>query len=326
MRTPWRIRNATAASPGTASGHGGRGATGVSGWRSALAAALALTTLAMSTPALAADASLFEEGSSLLQGYSVSGGVFAEMGSGELSGWKYGHSLSPVGMGFRYYERNGFISGTIAAIAVMVGGAAAASGPKSTQTWESGGYRYTRTTYYSPAERAAMTAATASAAAGLFGSANQSFDLQIYSRQVGGNSEGYRVNMMLWGMPFADGSGMFDLGFGWGDVRSAVGESGKFLIAKYHYLGMPLRLSYAFGPVVAYGHFDWNWYGHATDTKELNNLQVTGSTSKVDTTGFPWRFGAQTAVLGRVYAEAAVTTPNLTSLSFGTHISLGARF
>lgn len=279
----------------------------------------------MSTPALAADASLFEPGSSLLQGYSVSGGVFAEMGSGELSGWKYGHALSPVGMGFRYYERNGFISGTIAAIVVMLGGAAAASGPKSTQTWESGGYRYTRTTYYSPAERAAMTAATASAAAGLFGSANQSFDLQIYSRQLGGNSEGYRINMMLWGLPFADGSGMFDLGFGLASVRSAIGEDGKFLISKYAYVGMPLRLSYAFGPVVAYGHFDWNWFGHSED-KQYNGLQVNGTTSTALNSEFPWRFGAQAALLGRVYAEAAVTTPELTSLSFGTHVSLGARF
>lgn len=176
MRSPWRIGlnkgtlSATAPLPGARPGRG---------WKAALASVLALATLATATPAAALDASLFEEGSSLLQGYSVSGGLFAEMGSGELSGWKYGHALSPTGMGFRYYERNGFISGTIAAIVVMVGGAAAASGPKSTQSWESGGYRYTRTTYYSPAERAAMTAATASAAAGLFGSANQSFDLQI---------------------------------------------------------------------------------------------------------------------------------------------------
>lgn len=246
-------------------------------WQAVLASSLLLTSLLASPPALA-DASLFEPGSSLLQGYSVSGGIFAEGGSGELSGWKYNHALAPVGMGFRYYERNGFISGTIAAIAVMLGGAAAASGPKSTQSWESGGYRYTRTTYYSPAERAAMSAATASAAAGLFGSANQSFDLQIYSRHLGGNSEGFRMNMMLWGLPFADGSGMFDLGFGWASVRSAVGEDGKFLISKYGYVGMPLRLSYAFGPVVAYGHFDWNWFGHS-DSKEYNSMEVKGSTT-----------------------------------------------
>ena len=30
--------------------------------------------------------------------------------------------------------------------------------------------------------------------------------------------------------------------------------------------------------------------------------------------------------MGRLYAEAAITTPKLTSLSFGTHLSLGARF
>ncbi len=295
-------------------------------WRAALAAAVAVSFAAVSTPAYAEKTELFDDGRALLQGFSVTGGVFAEMGSGELSAWKYGHSLSPMGMGFRYYERNGYISGTIAAIAIMLAGAAASSQPKSVQTWESGGYRYTRTTYYSPAERAAMNAATASAAAGLFGSENQSFDLQLYTRQLGGNSEGYRLNMMLVGFPFASGSGMFDFGFGLGNVRSAVGEDGKFLITKYHYVGMPMRLSYAFGPVVAYGHFDWNWLGHFEDDKEYNNLQVKGMTSTVDTAGFPWRFGAQAALLGRLYGEAAITTPHLTSLSFGTHISLGARF
>lgn len=133
------------------------------------------------------------------------------------------------------------------------------------------------------------------------------------------------MNMMLWGLPFANGSGMFDMGFGYGDVRSAVGENGKFLISKYNYLGMPIRLSYAIGPVVAYGHFDWNWYGHSGD-KQFNGLQVKGTTTTASNSEFPWRFGAQAALLGRVYAEAAITTPELTSLSFGTHISLGARF
>ena len=118
---------------------------------------------------------------------------------------------------------------------------------------------------------------------------------------------------------------MFDLGFGWASVRSAVGEDGKFLISKYGYVGMPLRLSYAFGPVVAYGHFDWNWFGHS-DSKEYNSMEVKGSTTTAINSEFPWRFGAQAAMMGRLYAEAAITTPKLTSLSFGTHLSLGARF
>ena len=49
-------------------------------WQAVLASSLLLTSLLASPPALA-DASLFEPGSSLLQGYSVSGGIFAEGGA-----------------------------------------------------------------------------------------------------------------------------------------------------------------------------------------------------------------------------------------------------
>lgn len=133
----------------------------------------------------------FEDGRSLLHSYSAIGAVFVEKGQTEFSGWKHDYPLTPVGMGFRYYERNGFVSGTIAAIAISIAGSAAASGPKRVESWESGGYRYTRTTYYSPAERQAMLAATSAAAGGVFGAKHQSFDLQVYSRYFGGNAEGY---------------------------------------------------------------------------------------------------------------------------------------
>jgi hypothetical protein len=251
-------------------------------------------------------------------------GVFVEGGGNEYSDWKGGNSPRPTSMGFRYYERNGFISGTIAAIAIAAGGAAAASGPKSTESWESGGYRYTRTTYYSPAERAAMTAATSAAAAGAFSAANQSFDLQVFTRHMGGNTEGYKLNM-LFGIPFADGAAMFDLGFGLGKVRSAVGEDGKFLISTHDYLGMPMRLSVAIGPVVTFAHFEWNWMGH-TDDADNNKPVVTGTTREIMNYSHPWRFGAQAALFGYVFAEAGLTTPSITSGSFGFTSTLGARF
>lgn len=276
-----------------------------------------------------------EDGRSILHGYSVIGGVFTESGQTEFSGWKHDHPLTPVGMGFRYYERNGFVSGTIAAIAISMAGSAAASGPKRVETWESGGYRYTRKTYYSPAEKQAMLAATSAAASGVFGAKHQSFDLQVYSRYLGGNAEGYKVNM-LFGVPFADGQGMFDFGFGWGNIKSATGESGQYLITKYTYAGMPFRLNYTFGPVVAYAHWDWNWIGHMDGTeynKKENlggatgaNSKTPGNTTEIFTSGFPWRFGAQTSLLGRIYLEAAALTPSLTSGKFGYNLSAGARF
>lgn len=306
------------------------------GWARLAALCTGLGVLA-AMPAQASDGNLFfEDGASLLQGYSVMGGAFVEGGGGELSGWKYDHPLRPTGYGFRYYERNGFITGTIAAIAIAVGGGMAAAGPKRVETWESGGYRYTRTTYYSPAEKAAMAAATSAAAAGAFGSANQSFDLEIYTRQMGGNSEGWRVNGMLFGVPFADGQGMFDMGFGYANVKSAIGESGKYLISNYHYLGMPMRLSYAFGPFVTYAHFEWNWLGHSDSTDynsknnqtqgTVNGKPVSSALTEIHTTGFPWRFGVQAALISRLYLEAALVTPNLTSGSFGGHATIGARF
>ncbi|MBM4342122.1 MAG: hypothetical protein FJ100_01950 [Deltaproteobacteria bacterium] len=224
----------------------------------------------------------FEDARSLLHSYSAIGGVFTERGQTEFSGWKHGHPLTPVGTGFRYYERNGFVSGTIAAIAISLAGSAAASGPKKVESWESGGYRYTRTTYYSPAERQAMLAATSAAASGIFGAKHQSFDLQVYSRALGGNAEGYKATM-LFGVPFADGQGMFDLGFGWGNIKTATGENGQYLITKYTYAGMPFRLNYTFGPLVAYAHWDWNWLGHSNDTdynKKENHGGTTSGTTK----------------------------------------------
>lgn len=266
----------------------------------------------------------FEPGVSLLQGYSVAMGAFVEGGNNEYSDYRGGNSPNPVSMGFRYYERNGFISGTIAAIAIAVGGAAAASGPKSVESWESGGYRYTRTTYYSPAERAAMTAATSAAAAGAFSIANQSFDLQVFTRHMGGNTEGYKLNM-LFGIPFADGHGMFDLGFGLGNVRSAVGEDGKYLVSQQDYLGMPMRLSGAFGPLVTFLQFEWNWMAH-TDDADNNKPKNIGTTRSVVNYAHPWRLGVQAAIFGYLFAEAGLTTPSITSGSIGFTSTLGARF
>lgn len=266
----------------------------------------------------------FEPGVSMLQGYSVAMGAFVEGGNNEYSDYRGGNSPNPTSYGFRYYERNGFISGTIAAIAIAVGGAAAASGPKSVERWESGGYRYTRTTYYSPAERAAMTAATSAAAAGAFSIANQSFDLQVFTRHMGGNTEGYKLNM-LFGIPFADGHGMFDLGFGLGNVRSAVGEDGKYLISRQDYLGMPMRLSGAFGPLVTFLQFEWNWMAH-TDDADNNKGKNTGTTREVVNYAHPWRLGVQAALFGYLFAEAGLTTPSITSGSMGFTSTLGARF
>lgn len=276
-----------------------------------------------------------EDGASVLQDYSMTVGGFTELGSGELSGWKYASALTPTARGVRIYERNGFISGTIAAIVMSMAGGMAANGPKKVESTDYGSYRVVKTTYYSPAEKAAMLAATSAAASGLFASAHQSFDLQIYTRNLGGHSEGWRMNGMVVGIPFADDRGMFDFGFGYAKVVSAVGVNGQYLISTYHYGGVPMRLSYALGPVVLYAHFDWNWLGHSdsVDYNSKNNGTQNkpagappSNLTEIQTTGFPWRFGAQAALLGRLYLEGALVTPKLTSGELGFHTSAGLRF
>ncbi len=170
----------------------------------ALAAILPRDVQASDSPEPDGGASMFEDGSSLLTSYSSTVGVLTEIGSGELSGWKHDHSLKPTAYGVRYFDRNGFVTGTTAAIAIAVAGAAAASGPKSSSTTYHRGYKVTRYPYYSPAEKAAMAAATSAAAASVLGAQHQSFDLQIYSRNLGVNSNGWRVTMMFGGQkPFS---------------------------------------------------------------------------------------------------------------------------
>ncbi|MSQ82651.1 MAG: hypothetical protein EXR77_07000 [Myxococcales bacterium] len=85
-----------------------------------------------------------------------------------------------------------------------------------------------------------------------------------------------------------------------------------------------------------YAHFDWNWLGHSED-KKYNGKQPgkkgDGSkvpddytTTEINTTGFPWRFGVQASLLGRLYIEGAAITPSLMSGKLGYNMSLGARF
>lgn len=268
---------------------------------------------------------LFEKGPALLHGYSATLGVTAMAGSGDFSGWRIDHAAQPTAMGFRYYERNGFISGTIFAILRVAAGAMAASGPKSVRTWEDSNYRYTETTYYSSAEKKAIQDAASNDAARAFTRPGQSFDLEVFSRNLGGDSEGYRLNMMMGGVKGARGKSMFDFGFGFGHVKSAAAADGQFLIVDWAYVGMPFRYSYAIGPAVVYGLFEWNWVGH-TRGDEATGIQVSANTTKLFTAGFPLRVGVAMAAMGRLYVDVALNTPSLTSGAVGFAGSAGLRF
>ncbi len=296
-------------------------------WLAALALAAAVSLLApgQAQARRFRSSMVFEDARSLLMNYSATAGVFVVGGGSDISGWRVGSKISPFGMGFRYQERNGFITGTTLGILRMFAGAMAASGPKSVESWDEGNTRYTRTTYYSQAEKQAISAAAANSAARMFASPHQGFDLEIYSRNVGGDASGYRLNMILGGFEMFRGYALLDLGFGWGSVTAAAADEGKYLITNWSYVGMPFRFSYAAGPVVIFGQWDWNWLGH-TRSEKYKATPAKGTTTTLNTAGFPLRVGASTAIFGRLYLEAVAMTPSVTSGAFGFSATAGARF
>lgn len=283
--------------------------------------------LLASTPAPARSfrvQSMVEPGVSLMNEYSSTTSLFLVGGTGEFSGWRAGHPLSPVGMGLRYHERNGFITGTIMALLQIFAGAMTAAGPKSVNTYTEGNYRVTETTYYSAAERRAIQERASNSASNMFSSPHQSFDLELYSRNVGGDVSGWRATMMIGG--FGDERRyMIDLGLGAGRATAAVAEDGMYLITHWAYFGMPIRFNYAAGPVLIFAQFDWNWLGHTRGEKVKASI-APGSTFEIHTAGFPLRVGVAAALLGRLYVEAVALTPSLSSGEFGYTAAAGARF
>ncbi|MCO4764357.1 MAG: hypothetical protein KC502_22795, partial [Myxococcales bacterium] len=163
----------------------------------ALAALLVMATASISQarPRLR----LIEDGRGLLHSYSATMGLIVN-NSGDFNSWSTGNPLHVQAMGFRYFERNGFITGTILALMRIFAAAAQTAGPKSQTSWTEGNYRYTRTTYYSQAEKNAINRAASNSATQMLTSPGQSFDLEIYSRNLGGDSSGYKVTMMFGGI------------------------------------------------------------------------------------------------------------------------------
>ena len=300
-------------------------------WRFAALLALALMASSALAPSMAAARSrlsLVEDGRGLLHSYSATMGLTYNR-SGDFNAWSTGSSLAVEAVGFRYYERNGFITGTILGILRIFTAAVAASGPKSSTSWTEGNLRYTRTTYYSEAEKQAMQRSASNSAANMMSSPGQSFDLEIYSRNLGGDASGYKLTMMMGGMKLsgrgARAKGMLEIGMGFGSVKSGVASEGKYLITEWDYVGIPFRLTYALGPINLYGLWEWNWLGHSRGAATTGS-QVGKNTRMAQVAGFPLRIGVTAALLQRVYVEAAATTPSPTSGVFGFVASAGARF
>ena len=277
---------------------------------------VALCLLARSQPA---SADPVTHGYDLLGPYSVTTSFFADGGTTEFSAWRADYPVNPTAMGIRYYERHGLITGTIMALFTILSGSMVAASPKSVESWESNGWRYTKTTYRSEAEKQQIQADAASSAAAMAGARNQSFEFTLFSRNLGGDTSGYKLNFFysLSRPPF-----VFDAGFGFGSATAAATESGRFLVSDYTYYGMPLRVNYAAPWFVAFAQFEWNWASHSDSRTD----EQSGVTMVTEPRAFPWRLGVMAAFFDRLQLEIAATTPTLTSGAFGFSGAVGMRF
>ena len=262
----------------------------------------------------------------MLYGYSVNTALFLERGWSDLSGWRDNIDSQPTSTGFIYYERQGLISGYITAIMIMVAGAMAASSPKKVESHRSGNYIITTTTYRSDAEKAAIMAASSAAASGVASARHQSFELTLYSRGtpgITGESSGFRTNYMF-GIPI-NGMSMFELGWGFGfaDARTKAAKEVRTHAA---YVGMPFRLNLAFGDVMPYLQWEWNWMTAFEDKYKITTKSSDGSVTSIGSASSPWRLGVQATLFQRLFGEVAVSTPSLTSGAFAGRAAVGLSF
>ncbi|MSQ83442.1 MAG: hypothetical protein EXR77_11240 [Myxococcales bacterium] len=254
-----------------------------------------------------------DDARALLNNYSMTTSLFFEGGVTDYSGFRNNYSIAPRGVGVRYTERNGMISGTIAAVIVMAASVVSSVGTvKSTREFDSGGYRYSETTYYSQAEQderreRAANAGGAQASAAI-GSPTQSFDLQLFSRNMGGNATGFMAKLMVFSFLQSERSRL-DVGLIFGKVSTATDRDFKSLLTHASTAGIALRYNVALGPVLTYAEFDANWFGIQKPATDV----TSGNALAHDVRNLPWHVGASTAVFHRLFVDVAVTTPRLFS-------------
>ena len=265
----------------------------------------------------------FEEaGYHLLQGRWTSITPFYGAGPSQLGVAAEG--LDPRVVGLRYSERKGHVTGVFFALLNSVAGGLAASSPKSVESWRSGNYIITRTTYRSEAEKQAMLQATAEASEAMMSAEDQSFDLELYMTSLpgGGEASGYKLNMFF-GAEITD-SVMLDVGMGFGSVTSRFERDGRDAAIEMSYWGIPMKLNVAAGPVLLWFQWDWNmlgeWSGHEPDKQALP------TSYKKQLTRSHLELGLTTVLFERLMLQASVTTPTIDSGEFGFRASAGLRF
>ncbi len=263
-----------------------------------------------------------DSGFEMMRAYSTYIGTFGEFGRTEYGGGKLNPGTQSA-YGFRYYERQGIITGTVTAILLAMGAAQEANSAKSVESHKSGNYVVTTTTYHSASERAAIMASGTAAAGAAASAKDQSFDLEIFSRNLGGTASGWRMNS-YYGFPFW--RMMFEFGLGLGSIDTALLVKGQSVYSSYAYWGMPMRLDYGGEFAWFFLEADWNFAGYGYRANLAPTVKgdalLLRSIDKL-----PWKLGVASSILGgRIFGEAVATTPGISSAEFAIKTTVGVRF
>ncbi len=284
---------------------------------------LAAMSLAIPTASARDGGFSFEDaGFHLLHGRWTAISPFFGVGPSQLG--RASEGLDPRLVGVRYSERKGHVTGVFFALLNSIAGGMAASSPKSVETYRSGNYIVTRTTYRSEAERQEMLRQTAAANEAMLAAEDQSYDFEAYMTSLpgGGEVSGFKLNMMF-GAAFGDYV-MLDIGMGFGSAVSRFERDGRQTAMQFSYWGMPLKLNVAAGPLLIWFQWDWNWLGEWTG--HAPKQQASATTYKRHNTGSHVELGLTTVLFERLMVQASVVTPEIDSLDFGFRASVGLRF
>ncbi len=259
-------------------------------------------------------------------------------------GGLYGSTLdrgNPFVTGYRFVERGGIISGLVVGGIVYLLGATVAAMPDSASIKTStdtrtnaSGQRETvvteeRTATYSNGEqRAATFEAGKASAAGLIAYRQQSFELDVYTRDWFGSdvgdARGYRMNFLF--TVYTGKWLILETGFGFGDVSALV--PGQDILVEEKYVGMPFRIIFPWGPLYAQAAFDLNFRGldFGLTTEEGTTRTVDGRILLVDPVRpIPLTLSVH-AMLWRLSVSVGVETARPWTGQFGYVATAGARF
>lgn len=288
---------------------------------SRIVAAIACIALAgVTATAGPLDAKLGQDGLGIEIGAIVQGGR-SEFASNNLG-------LSPNAQGLILRDRNGMSARMVIGLLIAIGGAMAASGPKSVESksYVSGDYIVTETTttYYSEAEKAQMRENTSKAIDGVFSTKYSDMELQLYSRDKFGmgDSSGYKINFYI-------GSGdkvAFESGFGFGVVDSIVDNAGTPTKLTYKYLGMPFRISGVWGKARLGLSYEWNWLKYGVSDEQRNVQMDANGNAVAQVASHPWHLDLSTIAFKRIALMGGVTAQEIQKPRVGYFLQAGVMF